>query len=298
LTHLAATGARLEQFDSISGAMTAFYAAEGPRKGDPLAAERKALSAPIGRAMQTTARRIAALEHQLATGQAERDPLRAAGELILAHHAELPLGTTQFEAIELDPRLTAVENAQAYFARYRKARDAEQRVPRLLDEARNSLEHLANLRTLVEVADQMDAIRALRREVATATGARSQRDTKKSSTSTPYRRVTLDGWEALVGTSAEGNATVTFDLAKGADLWFHARGVPGAHVILRGAADPPNDVLERAAELAALHSASRASSTVEVDVTQRKYVKKVPGGPPGLVRYANEHTLRVMPRSR
>jgi predicted ribosome quality control (RQC) complex YloA/Tae2 family protein len=298
LTHLAAAGARLQHFESISDAMTAFYAAERPHKGDPLAAERKALVAPLERAMLTTTRRIAALEHQLETGQAERDPLREAGELILAHQAEIPLGTTQFESIELDPRLTAVENAQAYFARYRKARDAEQRVPELLEEARQSLEHLANLCTLVEVADQMDAIRALRREVGAATGTGAKPNAKSPSRSTPYRRVTLDGWEALIGTSAEGNAAVTFDLARGEDLWLHARGVPGAHVILRGSGDPSNEVLERAAELAALHSAARGSSAVEVDLTRRRYVKKVPGGPPGLVRYANERTLRVMPRSR
>jgi predicted ribosome quality control (RQC) complex YloA/Tae2 family protein len=298
LTHLAAAGARLQPFESISDAMTAFYAADRPRKGDPLAAERKALVAPLERAVHTTTRRIAALEHQLETGQAERDPLREAGELILAHHAELPLGTAQFESIQLDPRLTAVENAQAYFARYRKARDAEERVPELLEEARQSLEHLANLRTLVEVADQMDAIRALRREVSAATGTGVKQNAKTPSKSTPYRRVTLDGWEVLIGTSAEGNAAVTFDVARGDDLWLHARGVPGAHVILRGTGDPSNEVLERAAELAALHSAARGSSAVEVDLTQRRYVKKVPGGPPGLVRYANERTLRVMPRSR
>jgi predicted ribosome quality control (RQC) complex YloA/Tae2 family protein len=297
LTHLAAAGAHLQHFESISDAMTAFYSAERPRKGDPLAAERKALLAPLERAMQTTTRRIAALEHQLATGQAERDPLREAGELILTHQAELPLGTMQFGAIELDSTLTAVENAQAYFARYRKARDAEARVPELLDEARNSLEHLANLRTLVEVADQMDAIRALRREVGTATGSGAKADAKRPARSTPYRRVTLDGWEALIGTSAEGNAAVTFDVARGDDLWLHARGVAGAHVILRGVGDPPDDVLQRAAELAALHSASRGSSAVEVDVAQRRYVKKIPGGPPGLVRYSNERTLRVIPRS-
>jgi predicted ribosome quality control (RQC) complex YloA/Tae2 family protein len=294
LTHLAAAGARLQDFESISDAMTAFYAADRPRKGDPLAAERKALLAPLERATHTTTRRIAALEHQLEIGQTDRDPLREAGELILTHQAELPLGTTQFQTIELDPTLTAVENAQAYFARYRKARDAEERVPELLEEARNSLDHLANLRTLVEVADQMDAIRALRREVGAAVGAKQ--NAKTPSKSTPYRRVTLDGWEVLIGTSAEGNAKVTFDLARGDDLWLHARGVPGAHVILRGVGNPPDDIVERAAQLAALHSASRAASAVEVDVAQRRYVKKVPGGPPGLVRYTNERTLRVMPR--
>ena len=74
------------------------------------------------------------------------------------------------ERFELDPRLTAVENAQAYFARYRKAREAEERVPVLLAEAAQQAEHLADLQTLVEVADQMEAIRALRRELARRPG--------------------------------------------------------------------------------------------------------------------------------
>ena len=135
-------------------------------RGDPLAAERRALLAPLDRAAHTVTRRIASLEQQLESGQTQRDPLRTAGELILAYQSELPLGSTSLSAddtsIELDPKLTAVENAQAYFARYRKASEAAERVPALLEEARNQAAHLADLRALVEVADQMDAIRALR----------------------------------------------------------------------------------------------------------------------------------------
>jgi predicted ribosome quality control (RQC) complex YloA/Tae2 family protein len=312
LSHLELQGARLERFESIGDAMEAYYARAQTeaRRGDPLAAERKALLAPIDRAAHATARRVAALEHQLTSGQNDREPLRRAGDLILAHLAEIPAMATELdvdgERIELDPRLTPSENAQDYFGRYRKAREAEARVPRLLEEARNTAEHLGNLRTLVEVADQMDAVRALRREVSAATSARAVDDSKKadskkapkSRSTTPYRRVALaDGWEALVGTSAAGNATVTFDVAGGDDLWLHARGMAGAHVILRGGSDPPAHVLERAARLAAAHSAARDAQAVEVDVTLRRYVKKIAGGPPGLVRYANERTLRVTPHA-
>jgi predicted ribosome quality control (RQC) complex YloA/Tae2 family protein len=101
----------------------------------------------------------------------------------------------------------------------------------------------------------------------------------------------------LVGTSAAGNAAVTFDLAQADDLWLHARGVPGAHVILRtNGASPPDEVVERAAELAAWHSAARTSGAVEVDVALRRSVKKIPNAPPGLVRYSNERTVRVAPK--
>jgi predicted ribosome quality control (RQC) complex YloA/Tae2 family protein len=306
LRHLVAEGDRLERFPTVSAAMENYYARVGTsgrvRRGDPLAAERKALLAPLDRAARTATRRIAALEHQLSVGQTDREPLRHAGDLVLAHLIEVPPEATELvvdgERIELDPHLSPIENAQAYFARYRKARETEERVPQLLDEARHAAEHLADLRTLVEVAEQMDAIRALRREVAAATGANAAKDSRKAAKSAPFGRIALSaGWEVLVGTSAAGNATVTFDIAHGEDLWLHARGVSGAHVILRGKGEPPAEVVERAAQIAAAHSAARGAGAVEVDITRRRYVKKVPGGAAGLVRYTNERTKRVAPHA-
>lgn len=315
LTHLQATGARIAGYAGMSLAMDAYYvglAEAGPaRRGDPLAAERRVLLVPIQRALETTQRRLAALEHQLEHGHTLREPLRRAGELLLMHHADVPPGTTQLDLdgwpIELDGRLSAVENAQAYFARYRKAREAVERVPALIEADRQRTAHLADLQTLVELADEMDSVRALRREVGAASGAKplaepktAKRDSNRpTKSSAAYRRVALgDGWEILLGTSAAGNASVTFDLGKSEDLWLHARGVPGAHVILRTrGATPPENVVERAAQLAAWHSAARAAGSVEVDVAARRHVKKMPNAPPGLVRYSNERTLRVTPHA-
>jgi predicted ribosome quality control (RQC) complex YloA/Tae2 family protein len=306
LEHLAAAGARLAEIESISTAMETYYtrvAEAGPaHRGDALAAERKALLAPLDRARQTLQRRVAALEHQLSSAHEQRDRLRRAGESILAYQAFLPFGSTELvtegERFELDPELSAVDNAQEYFARYRKAREAEDHVPPLLETARNQAANIDQLRALVEVADRMDAVRALRREISEATGGRdSSRAARPSPRSSPFRRIGLgDGYEALVGTSAAGNVAVTFDMAQPDDVWVHARGVPGAHVILRtNGAAPPERVIERAAQLAAWHSAARASGSVEVDVAPRRYVKKIPNAPDGLVRYTNERTIRVAP---
>jgi predicted ribosome quality control (RQC) complex YloA/Tae2 family protein len=310
LLHLEAAGLSLLSFDTISYAIDGYYArlaeASPARRGDALAAERRALLVPLGRAIESTQRRLSAMQHQLELGQEQRDALRRAGEQILAHQAELPPWSTELtvdgERFELDPRLSGIDNAQAYFARYRKAREAEERVPGLLEQAGQRAAHLAELRTLVEVAEHMDAIHALRREVDAATGSsqapKSRRGAKQPASSNgPYRRVSIgDGWEALVGTSATGNATVTFDLGQADDLWLHARGMPGAHVILRTkGAVPPEPVVERAAQLAAWHSAARAAGAVEVDVAPRRHVRKIANAPPGLVRYSNERTLRVTP---
>ncbi|GAC1316595.1 MAG: NFACT RNA binding domain-containing protein [Chloroflexota bacterium] len=318
LTHLEAGGARLEPFASISAAIETARAhgdtTSQPRRGDTLAAERKTLLAPLERALTSAERRAVALEVQLEGGHAQREPLRRAGELILTHQADIASGAGELvvdgEHIALQIDLSPSENAQAYFARYRKAREAEERVPALLDVARQRVSHLRDLQALVDVADSMDAVRALRREVGAVTspaqvaGADTKnrgagRDTTQKRPGGPYRRVTLDNdWEALVGTSANGNAAVTFDLAQPDDLWLHARQVPGAHVILRSnGRTPPDVILERAAQLAAEHSAARHAGSVDVDVALKRYVKKVPGGLAGLVRYSNERTLRVSPRT-
>lgn len=335
-------GPGLETFTSMSAALDAYLARQAnvpARRGDPLAAERKSLLAAIDQAARQTERRVAALEQQLVSGEQQRDPLRRAGELLLAYQSVVPPESTSIELegepIQLDPELNAVENAQAYFARYRKAREAIERVPPLLQQAQQTGEYLGELRALVEVAEDMNAIRVLRREVAqgveaagglkrqpagrqgvSGPGVKGQGDARqgpkrgvkggaaahgqRSARSQPsggYRRVGLaDGWEALVGTTAEGNATVTFDLAQADDVWLHARGVPGAHVILRPVGqhrEPPDAVLERAAQLAAWHSAARSAGRVDVDAAPRRAVKKIPSAPPGLVRYANERTLRV-----
>jgi predicted ribosome quality control (RQC) complex YloA/Tae2 family protein len=310
LSHLERAGVELLPFATISLALADYYARladVGPaRRGDALAAERRALLKPLSRAIESTDRRMSALAHQLERGHDQRDALRRGGEQILAHQAELPTWSTELtvhgERFELDPRLSGSENAQAYFARYRKAREAEDRVPALIEQAAQHVAHLAELRTMVEVAESMDAIHALRREVGAATGTSAARKAgarhkPAAAAKGPYRRVALgDGWEALVGASAAGNAAVTFDLGQADDLWLHARGVPGAHVILRtGGATPPDELVERAAQLAAWHSANRAAGAVEVDVAPRRYVRKIANAPPGLVRYSNERTLRVTP---
>jgi predicted ribosome quality control (RQC) complex YloA/Tae2 family protein len=301
LEHLASGG--LEAFGSMSEALSAYYtrfASAAVQRGDPLAAERKTLLAAIERAIRATERRSGALQQQLEAHQ-QVEPLRRAGELLLGYQWQVPPGAAEVELegehIALDADATAVENAQAYFGRYRKAREALERVPPLLEETAREHEYLDELQALVSVADDMTAIRALRREVGEAVGQRSAASAKQRPSS-PYRRVPLDdGWEALVGTSALGNAAVTFEVAAPDDVWLHARGVPGAHVILRGPrGDPPSAVLERAAQLAAYHSAARSSSRVEVDAAPRRHVRKIPGGPPGLVRYTNERTLRVQPK--
>jgi predicted ribosome quality control (RQC) complex YloA/Tae2 family protein len=114
----------------------------------------------------------------------------------------------------------------------------------------------------------------------------------------PYRRFPLPGgYEAWVGRDARANAELTTRHARPHDLWLHARGVPGAHVIVRRerSAVVPRPAVEAAARLAARFSAARTSALVPVQVTERKHVRPVKGGPPGAVRVEREEVLLVEP---
>jgi len=119
----------------------------------------------------------------------------------------------------------------------------------------------------------------------------------KPSRSQPLSLTSPDGFPILVGRNSRQSDRVTFQRAKADDWWFHARGVPGSHVIVRseGQSLPP-DTIRRAAELAAYFSRSRDEADVLVDYTRRRHVRRIRGAAPGLVTYTQQQGIRVRPR--
>ena len=112
----------------------------------------------------------------------------------------------------------------------------------------------------------------------------------------PLRRESSDGMALLVGKNSRQNEEVTFHQASANDTWLHARGVPGAHVIIRNGGRPVSETtLREAAALAAYYSQSRSAGSVAVDYTEQRYVRHMKGGGPGMVIYEREHTLHVAP---
>jgi len=228
---------------------------------------------------------------------AGRDALRAAGDALHTYGTGIPPGATQFrppgdEAVEivLDPDLDAKENAAHYFGRYRKAADALPHLERrlaALETKRASLEDLAfetergDATTLAEVGAELDRIEG-RKSTPGLTGA-------KRAARAPLRIERPSGARIFVGRSPRENVEVTFRIARPDDLWFHARGIPGSHVVLQpppGGEPDPTD-LDCAADFAALHSRARNAPRVEIDFTERKYVRKQRAAAPGMVWYTN-----------
>jgi predicted ribosome quality control (RQC) complex YloA/Tae2 family protein len=294
--------AQLEPARSMSEAFERVHAA--PRRPVRHGLVRAPLQAALADRRAQLERKLAALGRSL-EGSERAAGLRVAGETILANVHAITLGQDRLvvgdQEIALDPTRSAVENAQQYFEEYTRARDAARIVPELLEETENELRYVAEMAAQVELAEDAGTIEQLRRELVAAELLAPNRGEAKRGRPAPARggtrQVQLDGHEVLIGLSAEGNARVTFDLSGPEDLWLHARGVPGSHVIVRTGGRPPEPrLLERAARLAARHSTARDEATVLVDWTPRKHVRKIKGAPPGLVTYTHEQTLRVRPQ--
>jgi predicted ribosome quality control (RQC) complex YloA/Tae2 family protein len=201
--------------------------------------------------------------------------------------------------IPLDPNLPAADNAQVYFTRYRKAQRAAQEVPPRLRKVELALRDLEQLETDLDLADSRPVIEEVRAALAEAghLRARKRRRAGRMASSEPLSLVSPDGLPILVGRNSRQNDEVTFRRAGSDEWWFHARGVPGAHVIVRsGESQLPAETIRRAAELAAYFSQLRAEADVLVDYTRRRYVRRIAGAAPGLVTYRREQTTRVPPR--
>jgi predicted ribosome quality control (RQC) complex YloA/Tae2 family protein len=293
--------------ESLSDAMAQFYGA--PVGPEAYNAGKEPIHAAIAEARARLKGKLASLEKSM-TDDAERETLRQSGELILAYQYGLAPGQTELRAqydldapelvIALDPTMTPLENAQRYFERYNKAKRALDDVPGLIADTRAELDYLAQLDTDLDLANNWPEIDEVQ-QILQAKGYWKGKPVQRiggSSKSAPLRVVTKDGFVLWVGRNSRQNEIVTFDKGSPQDVWLHARDVPGAHVIIKmdGRA-LPDRVIEQAAALAAYYSARRGEARAVVDLTFRKYVKKIKGGATGMVTYRNEETRTVVPRS-
>jgi predicted ribosome quality control (RQC) complex YloA/Tae2 family protein len=314
---------QVEEVSSISEAIERAHSERiSLRPAESLRAPlRSSLEAKLERAR----RREESLRQALARGE-RAEGLKLSGQAILASVAQIAPDQAELEwegsVIKLDSALTPSENAQRYFKEYAKARDAAEGVPAMLESARLEREYLEQMLAHVELARDDVELRAISRELSDADGARPAKgeEQPRSAASVPVaarsRRAsrpkkppkpkdvgpqgtvrklsTSDGHALLVGGSARGNERVTFEMGSAGDIWLHARGVPGAHVILKlGGSEPSDDLLAEAARVAAANSQARGATKVPVDYTLQRHVRKVKGGPPGLVTYSQEKTILV-----
>jgi len=290
--------------ETISAAMAWYF--ESPLGKDSYDAAKQPVRDAIAEGVAKLGAKIASLSSSLKDDR-EREILRQSGELILAYQYSITSEQAELRAqydldapelvIALDTSLTPLENAQRYFDRYNRAKRALEDVPRLLRDAQAELATVKQLATDLELATNWPEIDEVQQALQ-AFGLWRGKPMQKigGGKSAPLKVVTGDQFVIWVGRNSRQNEQVTFDKGSPADLWLHARGVPGAHVIIKfDGRQFPDAVIERAAQLAAYYSALQAENRAEVDVTERRHVKKMRSGGQGMVTYRNERTIPAVP---
>lgn len=228
---------------------------------------------------------------------------KRAGDLLLAHSQKIPRGAGKVTLpfwteegyqkvdIELDPALTVARNAQNYYRKYRKSRLDEGNLAARSEKVETSKRALLEFLSRLGETRTMAEIRILKDELKAAADPSLPRRG-----SSPVKEFNYRGFQVVAGTNRKANRKVTFVLSSPEDLWFHARDIPGAHVIVRlpGKDAPPREVIEFASSLAAYYSRSSESLTVAVDYTRRKHVRPIPGTI-SEVSYSRARTVIVSP---
>lgn len=271
---------------------------------DSYAALRGSVEQRLQQAEQRLSRQLAGLaKDEPAPGEAETLRMQAEWLLALNHQIEpeqraleIDLGDRML-TISLREGKTPIEQAEQMFDRAAKLERAAQIIPERRQKLQDDLDYLAQLALDLTQAENQPEIAAIQAEIAAMgllPSQQSAKQPKQAPESQPHRYYTDQGFEIVVGRNARQNEKVTFDIAKSEDLWLHARGAPGAHVVIRSGGQAVDDeTLENAARLAAYHSKLVGERAATVIVTPRKFVSRAPGGHPGQVLVRQEETITV-----
>ena len=198
----------------------------------------------------------------------------------------------------MDGDFPPAENAKRYFARYNKLKRTEEALKQQIQETSLEILHLESIQTALDIALQENDLAQIKEEL-TDYGYIRRRYGKKQKTqgrSKPFHYISSDGYHMYVGKNNFQNEELTFKVASGNDWWFHAKQMPGSHVIVKSNNEElPDRTFEEAGQLAAYYSSGRNAPKVEIDYIQKKHVKKTPGGKPGFVIYHTNYSLVAAP---
>ena len=294
---------RLKPFSSISALLEQYYA----EKSTVTRIRQK--SADLRRIVQTALERnIKKYDLQLKqmedTGKKEK--YRVYGELLNTYGYGLAPGAKSLDAlnyytnetitIPLDPLLSASENAKKYFDKYNKLKRTYEALSALTQQVKEEIDHLESIQAALDIALLEEDLAQIKEEMIVSgyIHRRGGNAKKVKFTSKPFHYVSSDGFHIYVGKNNYQNDELTFKFATGGDWWFHAKGIPGSHVIVKTEGhELPDNTFEDAARLAAFYSKGRGQDKVEIDYLEKKNVKKPAGSKPGFVVYYTNYSMMI-----
>ena len=264
----------------------------------------------VNTALERASKKYDLQEKQLQDAD-KKDIYRVYGDLLNTYGYSLKGGESSFTAenfyddnkeitIPLDKNKSAKENAKKYYDRYAKLSRTTKALSEEILKTKSDIEHLQSIQTALEVSSDDESLSQIRQELVDFGYIKKHSSSKKQKiTSHPYHYISSDGYDIYVGKNNYQNEELTFKVATGNDWWFHAKGIPGSHVILKSNNEEelPDRVYEEAASLAAFYSKAKDADKVEVDYIQKKNIKKVAGAAPGFVIYHSNWSIVVTPRA-
>ena len=304
--YLSARTDRQRAYRTLSEALDVYY---GTRDTRERLNQRSASMIRMLKGQLDRCQRKLAIQLEELSSAERMEEYRRMGEAINANLYQLKKGMTEATltdwndpeggtiTVPLDIRLTPGQNAQKYFKKYQKARSAREIAAQQRDKTLAEIEYLESMLLDVDKCVGESELEEIRSELV-RTGymkkATSRRQQRQLPQSKPYRYLSDDGIEIVIGKNAVQNDRITLS-AKPDEMWLHAREMPGSHVIICREGEIPLTTMKQAAMLAAWYSKGQRSSTVPVDYTLRRYVKKPSGAAPGKVIYTHQKTAYITP---
>lgn len=288
-------------FDSISELLHCFYSEKD--KYTRIRQKSSDLRRIVSTALERSYKKLDIQEKQLKDTE-KRDKFRIYGELINTYGYNIPEGAKSFTAlnyytseeitIPLDTSLTPSENAVKYFNRYNKLKRTFEADSKLIEETKSEIEHLESVSTALDIAAFEDDLVQLKEELIESgyIHRKTKSGKKVKITSKPFHYISSDGFDIYVGKNNFQNDELTFKFANGNDWWFHAKKMPGSHVLVRTEGKELTDrTFEEAASLAAYYSKGKEQDKVEIDYCLKKEVKKPAAAKPGFVVYYTNYSM-------
>lgn len=300
LTHY--NGLARKEFSSISQVLSTYYATKNTLTR--IRQKSADLRHVVQTALERNRKKYDLQAKQLKDTQ-NREQYKVYGELINAFGYDLAPGSKNLTAlnyytgqevtIPLDPTMTPQENSQKYFAKYNKQKRTFEALSDLIQETADDIQYLESISNALDIALSEADLAQIKEELIQSGYVRRKFTKKKAKlTSKPLHYLSSDGYHMYVGKNNLQNDELTFSFAAGNDWWFHAKGAPGSHVIVKSNGDElPDRTFEEAGRLAAYYSKNRGSDKVEIDYIEKKHVKKPNGAKPGFVVYYTNYSLMI-----